>query len=282
MTITKKAANDAVTAMGKALRAGNKPLGAKEEAEAHEQINGLREPAPPVTPPAPTPPASKIPVFAADFTKKDTSEFSSGQSTYNGNLSYTTGYEGEVGLKAEATGINAYARAQAGPTQTGWKQGDDVRWGGAFYLSPGFFAAKQGQIDIFRWDNWEQNEKNAASPVERGGLVNFGGDKSLRLVHILEGTGGFQETLIEGPELAEGRWYWAEVRQTLDTGATAHNELWIDGVKVGESSVANLSNAATVVDRYRAGLCATSEKQTKPLSVVVSRIRSGPLPLIGP
>lgn len=199
----------------------------------------------------------------------------------------TPGYDGGNALKAAITEPDGYARGHAQKAETGWKSGEEVRWGGVFYLPAGFYAAKQGQIDIFRWDNFEQDEEE----TERSGLVFFGGDKKLRLVVIKENSGAFeneegptdQATLVDtGQEPAEGKGHWVEVRQVLwHEDGLAVNEVWLNGVKVGESTDRNCVRSDLEVSRYRVGIAASNGDQTNDLSVYVDRIRSGPMPLIG-
>ncbi len=217
--------------------------------------------------------------FAADHETGDLSEYGA-TSIFYGSLGLYSGGYGSSGhcLKASVTGPDGYARGHAITAQTGWRVGQDVRWGGAIYLEPGFYAAKQGQIDLFRWDNFEQDSVR----TERGGLVFHGDGRSLRLVRIRESEPDEQATLILGPETPEGRWNWVEVRQRLSPqDGEAVNELWLNGSRVGASSQRNCIRADLIVSRYRVGLAATSSRQTKPITVLVDRIRSGPLPLIG-
>lgn len=208
-------------------------------------------------------------------------------STFKGILSSVSpGYLSRKALKAETTGIDGYARGQATLGQIDWLNGQEVRWGGAFYLPPGFYATKQGQIDIFRWDNFEQDEVT----TDRGGLVMQTGDHKLRLVRIKEGEPDIQVThnLTEGeevigPEIFEGRWYWPEVRQVLwHEDGLAENELWIDGVLIHSDTLKNSTRSDLVVSRYRAGLAATSGTQSNAISLHVDRVASGPMPMLGP
>lgn len=225
--------------------------------------------------------------FAADHETKDLSEYGS-SGTFRGALSVVEsppGYGDGQCLKAEVTEPDGFSRGIATKAQTGWKIGQEVRWGGAFFLPKGFFAAKQGQIDIFRWDNFDQDE----ATTERSGLVFSTSDTQLRLVRIKEGEPDEQVTLnlgsgeeLLGPVISEGRWHWAEVRQVLwHEDSLALNELWVDGAKVSSSTRRNCSRSDLVVSRFRVGIAATNGKQTNGVTVYVDRIRSGPMPLVG-
>lgn len=198
----------------------------------------------------------------------------------NGTLTkFVPGYGSEVAMLATVIEPDGYARGIAKKTKTEWKFGQEAWWAGAIYLPKGFFTAKQGQIDILRWDNFDQD----ATTTERGGIVMQTTDRKFRLVRIKEGEPDEQKTLnlsgetVIGPEIVEGRWYWVEVRQVLHnkTGA-AINELWIDGEKVFESTTANCIRSDLEVSRYRVGIAATNGKQTNDISIAVDRIWAGP------
>ncbi len=224
--------------------------------------------------------------FAADHEGEDPLAEYGGSSTFHGTLlPVVPGYADGKALRAEVTEPDGYARAHVSKAETGWKSGEEVWWGGAIYLEPGFYAAKQGQIDLFRWDNFEQDELT----TERSGVVFQTGDKKIRLVRIKEDEPDEQHTFnldgkekVIGPTINEGRWYWVEVRQVLwHEDALAINELWIDGRKIAESSDRNCARSDLVVSRLRIGLAATNGLQTNDIAVRADRIRSGATP-VGP
>ncbi len=193
---------------------------------------------------------------------------------------YVPGYGGGKALLATVTEPDGFARGIATKAQTGWKNGQKVRIGCGLYVPKGFFAAKQGQIDVgFRAENYEQDE----TFTERIGLAFHGEGKEIRLVRIKEGEPDEQVTLILGPELEEERWYWIEILLVLwHEDELALNELWIDDAKVGESNLRNCARPDFEVSRLRTGLPATNGKQTNDISVVVDRVMAGPPPLVGP
>lgn len=225
--------------------------------------------------------------FAADHEDGTTNEWG-GTSVLNGSLQVVAdppGYGGGLCLKATVTAPDGYARGQATLAQTGWKNGEELRAGIALYLPPGFYAAKQGQVDFFRWDNFEQD----GVTTERGGLVFQTADKKVRIVRIQEGSPDEQHTLnldedenVIGPEIEEGRWYWFEFRQVLwHEDGLALTELFVDDVKVAESTERNCTRSDLVVSRLRGGIVATNGAQTNELTLYVDRPRSGPMPKIG-
>lgn len=239
------------------------------------------------TPEEPLPPSpSSVVTFKADHEAGDLSEYG-GYSLFGPGesldvVSSPPGYGGGLCLRARVAEPDGYARGHATKAQTGWEVGQDVWWGGAFYLPKGFFAAKQGQVDIFRWDNYEQDP----TTTERCGLVFYSGDNLLRLVRIKEGAPDEEITLISGPQIAEERWNWVEAHQRLsNVDNSAVNELFVNGARVGVSPARNCARSNLVVSRYRAGIAATSGKQTNPITVYVDRVRSGPIqirPIVQP
>ncbi len=196
----------------------------------------------------------------------------------NGTLvSFFPGYESSAAMQATVTEKDGYARGIAKLAKTGWEHGEEVWWGGAIYLPVGFYAAKQGQIDMLRWDNFEQD----AVETERCGIVMQTTDKKFRLVRIKETKE--QKTLnlsgesVIGPEIKEGEWNFIDVRQVLSkTDGGGVNELWINGALVASSTVKNCSRSDLIVSRYRAGIAATNGAQTNDISVIVDDVYSGP------
>jgi hypothetical protein len=190
----------------------------------------------------------------------------------------TPGYSGAGALLASVAAANGFARGQAVKAQTGWKYGQQVFWGGAFFLPTGFFAAKQVQIDIFRWDNFDQDE----ATTERGGLVFRSTDKKLSLVREKEPGEekilnlGADENPV-GPEIRENRWNFVIAHQVLyAVEGEALNKIWVNGQKVAESTKPNCVRTDLEVSRYRAGIVATGSTQTNPISLAVDDVYSGP------
>src|SRR3954447_12859336 len=96
---------------------------------------------------AQAPPPTKAAVSAGrgDFETGDFSEFSGGANLVNGSLSVTTenAYTGTHSAKATVqANVNAYARTLR--DDISWVNGDDVWYGEALYLPPGFKAAERG------------------------------------------------------------------------------------------------------------------------------------------
>ncbi len=253
--------------------------GKTEVRAALTQVKPAPEEPTPSPPPPPPGPVGNVVVFKADHEKGDLSEYGASSLFGSGEsldvVSSPPGYGGGLCLRARVTEPDGYARGHAVKSQTGWEVGQDVWWGGAFYLPKGFFAAKQGQVDIFRWDNYEQDP----TTTERGGVVFYSGDNFPRLVRIKEGSPDEQVSLITGPPIAEERWNWVEVHQHLsNVDGSAINELFVNGTKIGAANARNCTRSNLVVSRFRAGVVATSGGQTNPITVYIDRVRCGPTP----
>lgn len=190
----------------------------------------------------------------------------------------TPGFGGTAAaLRAETTAINSFARVQMVKAQTGWKFGQRIITGGALWLPVGFHAAKQGQIDVFRWDNFDQD----GVTTERGGFVFQKSDRKIRLVRMKEPAE--QKTLnldakenVIGPELGEGRWHWILADQILgNEEANSLNRIWINNQLIAETRKINCLRNDLEISRYRVGIVATNGSQTNPIAVIVDRIRCG-------
>src|SRR5215211_1321924 len=153
--------------------------------------------------------------------------------TANGTLTNTADRAFEGSRAAHATysgaGANGYAR---GLWKVSWQDGDEVWYGGAFYLPTGFKASMQGQVDLVRWDNYE----SMPTQTEKGGVVIYGSDKRSRLVRIKQGVE--EEPLGDAFDLPEGRWFRVEVRQRLSE-TNPYSEVYLDGTKVASSTERN-------------------------------------------
>ena len=141
-------------------------------------------------------------------------------------------------------GQNGFAR---GIFNVDWREGDDVFYSAAFFLPQGFKAAMQGQVAIMRWDDYGAHPEAAG----QGGVVINGGDKRARLV-LNQMPAATQVQLGESFELPEGRWFHLEVHQRLsEVNGEALTELYVDGQKVGSSTVAN--SRGRVINHMRFG-----------------------------
>jgi hypothetical protein len=184
-----------------------------------------------------------------------------GSRTYDGNGAAHARYDG--------TGANGFAR---GIFNVGWATGDDIHYGGAFFLPTGFRKAIRSQTDLMRWDNY-----GSASTTDYGGVGIVQSDGRGHLFRVggyvpnTPGTGTEDMGVTPAFDLPEGRWFWLEVHQRLATrDGQAVNEVFIDDVRVASSTKANTSgNGAT---RLRYGIVAIGEgKQTTPLDLWFDR-----------
>ena len=179
-----------------------------------------------------------------------------------GSLESTTdSYTGEGAVRATYSGggANGYAR---GIFNVAWREGDDVWYRAAYKLPVGFKDSMQGQVALMRWDDWESHPDD----TNQSGVVIYGSDKRARL--ILDRLGPHTQTELSGDfDLPEGRWFLLEVHQHLST-TDAYNEVYLDGVRVGQSNVPNL-DPGRGVDRIRYGMVAiASGAQMNPLSLM--------------
>ncbi len=183
-------------------------------------------------------------------------------STATLTLDTTRAYQGVQSAKAAFQGgANGYSR---GIYNVNWVDGDDVWYGGAFYLPTGFKASMQGQVDLLRWDNWTVDPTN----TDRSGIVIYNSDKKAR---ILRQKLGVEQVPLAAPfDLPEGRWFWIEVHQKLSKGAGALSEVFLDGTKVASSTDPNTYGRG--VTRLRSGIVAVdASRQTTPLTLWFDR-----------
>lgn len=202
------------------------------------------------------------------FENGSTAACTGGVNTTSGNSSFTPtterAHEGTYSAKASFTGgtSNAYARCVV---TTSWNTGDEVWYGGAFFLPTGFASSMQNQVDLMRWDNYSLN--NASQ--DWGGIIIQNSDKQARLKRF-NVSNDFVD-LSTPFTFPENRWVWVEVRQKLSpTNGQAINEVWIDGTLQSSSTTANTYGRE--ITRIRYGLVAIGEgSQTNPLNLWVDR-----------
>lgn len=211
------------------------------------------------------------------FENGSTSPCTGGINTTAGNSAFTPttekAYEGTYSAKASYTGggQNAYARCVI---STSWKTGDEVWYGGAFFLPTGFTQAMQNQVDLMRWDNYSLNDASQ----DWGGLIIQNSDKKARLKRF--NVNNDYVDLSTPFTFPENRWVWVEVKQKLSPADSQEtlNEVWIDGVLQSSSKMANTyyqsgnTGPGRDITRIRYGLVAIGEgSQTNPLSLWVDR-----------
>jgi hypothetical protein len=178
-------------------------------------------------------------------------------------------YDGDHAARAETPRGpgNHFARAAF---DVRWDAGDDVWYGGAFFLPRRFYADQQGQVAILRWDNWALEDRTQ----DQGGLVILADGRWALMANSVEEN---RQVLLTEPvePPAPGRWHWVEVRQRLAAGGGARNELWLDGERVSASQSANWQGRP--VTKLRFGIVAVHEGyQVQPLRLWFDRSTLSP------
>jgi hypothetical protein len=189
-----------------------------------------------------------------------------------GTLSLSTdrAYDGTTSAFAayDGGGENGYSR---GIWNVNWQDGEDVWFGGAYYLPTGFVSNVQGQVDLVRWDNWVSHPND----TDWGGVSIYGSDHRARLLRFAAGRPN--DTLVGPFDLPEGRWFTLEIHERLSAGAGALSELYLDGSPVGSSSKPNTYGRP--IQRIRYGIVAIAEDaQRKPLDLWFDQATAGPEP----
>jgi hypothetical protein len=219
-------------------------------------------------------PALIAPTSTASLEDGDFREFSQNEAR-RGSLTVTheRSYDGSFAARAVFDGstVGGFARAIQNVL---WREGQDVWYGSAFYLSPGFKQAMEGEVPLLRWDNYPSR----AHDGDVGGVVLWGSDKRARLV--LSRYGRHEHVLVGPFELPEGRWFSLLIHQRLAARpGRALSEVYLNGLRTGSSTAANMRGRP--VERLRFGLVATDpEGQQGRLtlwfdrSLVTSRRRS--------
>jgi hypothetical protein len=213
---------------------------------------------------------------AAHLEIGDFSEFFS-SGVVDGQLFDTTGraYDGRRSGRATycGGGQNGYAR---GVLRVDVREGEDVWYGEALYLPPGFKRSVQGEVDLLRWDNFGL----FGADGDYGGVVMFAADHR---GHLLRGQYSGDANDVTGTfELPEGRWFWLEAHQRLSLGGAAVNEVFVDGARVARSTRPNAYGRP--VDRVRYGVVAIQEgRQHRRVTLYFDRAsvagsQIGPLP----
>jgi hypothetical protein len=190
-------------------------------------------------------------------------------SVLSSQLELVSSVEGVTSIRAAYSGggQNGYARVQVG---VDWRQGDTVAYGMRFRLPAGFRQAQQGAVDLIRWDNWSLDPQHP----DHGGLA-LGSDGRLRLIAEQRGVEPYR-TIVDGVEVPEGEWVEVHVVQTLSPSpGVAHNEVWVNGERVGVSRRPNASGRPMTV--VRAGLVSLdSGSQREPIELIFDEVTIQP------
>jgi hypothetical protein len=214
----------------------------------------------------------------ASFETGDFSQFDQVNEQTGSLANVGEGYDDSHAAKAtyRGGGSNGFARVIQ---DVNWGIGDDVWYGGAYYLPRGFKDDMQGAVALLRWDDFGSHPNNAA----HGGIVIWGGDKRARLVRERLGSNSRTDELSRSFNLPEGRWFWIEVHQRLSPNGNAVNEVYLDGERVDRTNEPN-TFAGRTVDRMRYGLVAIADgAQRRSLSLRFDRtsVQENPLGPVG-
>lgn len=201
----------------------------------------------------PTGPTSRISVASGDlsgFSQLNRLQGSLTVASHAGRRAAQALYDGR--------GANGYARAIY---NVHWKRGQDVAYGASFYIPRATFDAIQGQLALMRWDDYPEHPAAA----NYGGVVIFVGDHRAHLIRNELGGQDVETDLAPGFDLPLDRWFTVEVRQRLESGGDARNEVYVDGKPVAMSKKPNIPGDRDV-RRVRYGITAIAAgAQRKPL-----------------
>lgn len=136
--------------------------------------------------------------------------------------------------------------------------GDDFWVGAAIYLPRGFWEAHGEYSDLIRIDSYVTDEGRSTSEAERQyiAFAAFSDDR-LYMRAVADRTLVINELVAGLPssEMPEGQWNWVEMHIRLNqTNGSATNELKINGVSKGTSTLANEFSGKAAYNRVRYGL----------------------------
>jgi hypothetical protein len=142
-----------------------------------------------------------------------------------------------------------------GRTSVNWNDGNDVWYGGAFWIPENFASNAIAQVDILSWK----------STTGTGGVILKANDK-FQLNRFSSATG----RVMFGSEfdLPTRRWVWLEVHQRLGT-TNAYSEAFVDG-RLVSSSVAPNRDESSPITQVRHGIIAIASTG-QPLALDVDR-----------
>jgi murein DD-endopeptidase MepM/ murein hydrolase activator NlpD len=207
-------------------------------------------------------PARAALVSAADG---DLASFSGGVSQLNGTLTAATGtYGADTEVFAATYSGNGAGGLARGSFNVGWKQGQTVAYGAAFYLPPGFHAATSGQQAVLRWDSFP----GQAGRFEQGGVVVDYSDNLGYLVGATVSGGIVTQRVLAGPfALPIGSWFTLQVRQLIGSGSAAYSEVYENGQLVASSRAPTLFGKQ--INHVRYGIVQVSaDAQNGPVSLL--------------
>ncbi len=160
----------------------------------------------------------------------------------NGLLSIDPGrrYGGQYGAKASYFGGGTPGNARA-QFWLDWQAGDEVWYGGAYFLPAGSLARLTSGLEIAGWDS----KRTAGGGRDSGGVwITPGG-----LASLFGGPSTGQAALTTPVAVPEGRWFFLEVRQRLSE-TNPLNEVYIDGGLATSSRARNYFGRRIPVVRF--------------------------------
>jgi hypothetical protein len=196
------------------------------------------------------------------FETGDLSRFSSVvQQNASLDVSTIDPYGSDYSAVATYAGIGSPGTA-AGIVDVSWEGWDDVWYGAAFRLAPGFKLAQQSDIPIIRWDN----RPTRGSDADYGGVVISASDNRAHLYRANPATHAYEQ-LSDSFNVPEGRWFFLAVHQRLSQTFPL-NEIYVDGHLVDSSNTPNYFGRP--IDRLSYGLVSIS--QLLPASLQMDRV----------
>ncbi len=159
-------------------------------------------------------------------------------------------YDGPDSLRMSyhGGGVNGYARLQNG---VDIRVGESISYSAAVFLPNGFKSLQQQQVAIMRWDNW----KLGPAIADQGGIV-VNADGYLVMVVESMSDGDLYAELTEPLAVPENQWVLIEGRQVISPrNGEALNQVWINGEKKAESTLANIITDRSVT-KMRFGIVA--------------------------
>jgi hypothetical protein len=175
-------------------------------------------------------------------------------------------YGGQYGAKASYFGGNAPGAAR-GQFWIDWHAGDEVWYGGAFFLPAGFASGLSSSVQIVGWQSKAApngSKDNSGIWIDPSGRASlFGGIASAR------------SALTSAVAVPEGRWFFLEVRQRLSE-TNPLNEIYLDGGLAASSTARNYFGHR--IPQLRFGIVDATQQQPIDLwfdRVVARRIDPG-------
>jgi hypothetical protein len=198
-----------------------------------------------------------VTAWTAKFNSGNASEWSQGGS---GNVSYVTSsptpYEGAYCGKSVCEAGSGTDFARWVKDDISVVAGDDIFWGYAIYIAPGFYAlSRSSSTRLTTMDNF-----NVTESEDRVGLWIFSSANGH--LHVNRHKEGTEDTSIldlgvAATVLPEGQWNYVEQRFKLSsTAGQAVTTVWINNTQVGHNtSSANLNSGfESPFGRFRGGI----------------------------